>query len=91
MMERIKFETYAAFSFLMAFFIYPVICCWEWNPAGWLYVRGFHDFAGCGPIHMLGGITGLVGSIIAGPRYNRFNDVAFPDIFSARRRIKMQE
>jgi Amt family ammonium transporter len=75
LMERARIETYGVFSFLMTFFIYPVVACWEWNSTGWLYVKGFHDFAGCGPIHVLGGICGLVGSIIAGTRYNRYNDV----------------
>jgi Amt family ammonium transporter len=81
LMERGRIETYGVFSFLMTFFIYPVVACWVWNSTGWLALRGFHDFAGCGPIHLLGGISGLVGSIIAGPRYNRFSGVQFPFFF----------
>ena len=75
LMERARIEVYGVFSFMMTFFIYPVVACWEWNATGWLAVKGYHDFAGCGTIHVLGGICGLVGSIITGTRYNRFNDV----------------
>lgn len=89
-MERARIETYGVFSFLMTFFIYPVVACWEWNSTGWLYLKGFHDFAGCGPIHVIGGITGLVGSIIAGPRYNRFDGVQFPFYNRDTRNAKLQ-
>jgi ammonium transporter, Amt family len=74
-MERCRIETYGAISFLITLFIYPVAAGWVWNPAGWLAARGFHDFAGCAAIHTLGGILGLVGTIVAGPRYNLFKGV----------------
>ena len=35
---------------------------------GWLYNLGVVDFAGCGPVHMVGGSTGLVGTYMLGPR-----------------------
>jgi len=89
-MERCRIETYAVFSFLMTLFIYPVVAGWAWNSQGWLAINGFHDFAGCAAIHTLGGITGLVGSIIAGPRYNLFKDVQFPCINGESRRFKNQ-
>lgn len=54
----------------MSSFIYPVVVGWVWG-GGWLYQRGFHDFAGSGAIHMLGGIAGLVGAIIVGPRFGK--------------------
>ena len=31
----------------------------------------FKDFAGAGVVHMVGGAAGLVGAIVAGPRYER--------------------
>jgi Amt family ammonium transporter len=78
--ERCRIETYAVFSFLMTLFIYPVIACWVWNPTGWLYLDGFHDFAGCSVVHVVGGASGLVGSIIAGPRFGRFDKPWLPFI-----------
>ena len=36
-------------------FIYPVIAHWAWHPEGWLYINGFHDFAGSAVVHLTGG------------------------------------
>lgn len=64
--ERCRIETYGALSFIMSFFIYPVVACWVWNPTGWLAIRGYHDFAGSSVIHLTGGVAGLIGCIIVG-------------------------
>jgi len=55
-------------------FIYPIIVAWTWGE-GWLFARGFDDFAGSGIVHMTGGVAGLVGAIICGPRIGKFTDV----------------
>lgn len=62
------------FALLMIGFIYPVIVAWTWGE-GWLFVRGFDDFAGSGIVHMTGGIAGLVGTMICGPRLGMFTDM----------------
>mmetsp|Transcript_117158 Transcript_117158/g.251897 ORF Transcript_117158/g.251897 Transcript_117158/m.251897 type:complete len:105 (-) Transcript_117158:965-1279(-) len=41
------------------------------------------DFAGCGPVHMVGGFCGLTGAIILGPRLNRFDTHSDPKEFKA--------
>jgi Amt family ammonium transporter len=76
--ERCRVETYAVFSFLMSLFIYPVVACWVWNPQGWLLLRGYHDFAGSSVVHVVGGISGIVGTVMAGPRIGRFTAPQFP-------------
>jgi len=55
-------------------FIYPIIVAWTWGE-GWLFAMGFSDFAGSGIVHMTGGIAGLTGAIICGPRLGRFTDM----------------
>lgn len=51
--------------------IFPIACSWTWG-GGWLYVFGFKDFAGAGIIHMIGGVCGLVGTVLLGPRLGKF-------------------
>lgn len=86
--ERARIETYGVFSFLMTLFIYPVVACWVWNPTGWLFVAGFHDFAGCSVVHIVGGASGLAASILAGPRFGRFEKPWLP--FFCRQRRQAQ-
>lgn len=69
--ERVRIEGYIVYTFLMASFIFPVICCWCWNPQGWLWNMGYYDFAGCGVVHLTGGCGALVGAYVAGPRLGR--------------------
>ena len=52
--------------------IYPIEAHWIWG-GGWLSQIGFHDFAGSCAIHMVGGISALVGAKILGPRIGKFN------------------
>mmetsp|Transcript_11349 Transcript_11349/g.19171 ORF Transcript_11349/g.19171 Transcript_11349/m.19171 type:complete len:534 (-) Transcript_11349:357-1958(-) len=74
--ERVKSPTYAAFAFFMTSFIYPVIVAWTWG-GGWLskiFEVGYMDFAGSGVVHLTGGVSGLAGTVILGPRKGRFSN-----------------
>ena len=71
--ERTKLHSYVLFSFFMTAFIYPVVVAWVWG-GGWLSEKGFHDFAGCGVVHMVGGVAGLWGAFIVGPRIGKFSN-----------------
>ncbi|XP_072167497.1 putative ammonium transporter 3 [Diadema setosum] len=71
MAERTKLEAYIIFSFLNTF-VYAVPAHWIWAPNGWLHTMGVVDISGAGPVHLLGGVTGLVAIIMLGPRHGRF-------------------
>lgn len=62
--------------------MYPNVVHWVWNPRGWLSAGkeggqfhdvGLIDFAGCGVVHMVGGLAGLAGAAVVGPRIGRYD------------------
>ncbi|KAG7026127.1 Ammonium transporter 1 member 1, partial [Cucurbita argyrosperma subsp. argyrosperma] len=80
--ERTQFVAYLIYSSVLTGFVYPVVSHWFWSPDGWaspsrsngnlLFETGVIDFAGSGVVHMVGGIAGLWGALIEGPRIGRF-------------------
>ncbi len=73
MAERTKFISYCIYSVVISAIIYPVEAHWVWGN-GWLanLATPFHDFAGSGAIHMVGGLSALIGAAILGPRIGKF-------------------
>ena len=71
MAERTKFLSYCVYSGIISALIYPIEAHWIWG-GGWLAQLGFHDFAGSTAIHMVGGISALIGAKILGPRIGKF-------------------
>ena len=71
MAERTKFLSYCIYSAVISAFIYPVEAHWIWG-GGWLAQMGFHDFAGSCAIHMVGGVSALIGAKMLGPRIGKF-------------------
>ena len=71
MAERTKFLSYCIYSGIISALIYPIEAHWIWG-GGWLAQIGFHDFAGSCAIHMVGGISALIGAKILGPRIGKF-------------------
>jgi ammonium transporter, Amt family len=79
MAERWKFSAFAVYGFFMSMFLYPLYGNWVWG-GGWLSQLGANlglghghvDFAGSSVVHMTGGIAGLAGAIILGPRIGKF-------------------
>nr|WP_316611816.1 ammonium transporter [uncultured Ruminococcus sp.] len=63
MAERTKFLSYCVYSGVISAVIYPIEAHWIWG-GGWLSQIGFHDFAGSCAIHMVGGISALIGAKI---------------------------
>lgn len=84
--ERTQFSAYLVFSFFQTGFVYPVVAHWVWSSTGWLNPRsttllfgyGAIDFAGSGVVHLVGGIAGLWGALIEGPRVGRFDAFGKP-------------
>ncbi|XP_050222038.1 ammonium transporter 1 member 2 [Mercurialis annua] len=81
--ERTQFVAYLIYSSFLTGFVYPVVSHWIWSGDGWasasrtdndlLFGSGAIDFAGSGVVHMVGGIAGLWGALIEGPRIGRFD------------------
>lgn len=71
--ERIRFEAFLLFSFLLVAFIYPISGHWIWG-GGWLGSGSFRDFAGSTVVHSVGGWAALAGVLVLGPRFNKFKD-----------------
>ncbi|MCI5819077.1 MAG: ammonium transporter [Acidaminococcus sp.] len=71
MAERTKFASYCIYSAIISLVIYPIEAHWVWG-GGWLSKLGFIDFAGSAAIHMVGGISALIGAIMVGPRLGKY-------------------
>ncbi|KAL5851671.1 hypothetical protein ACOSQ3_006789 [Xanthoceras sorbifolium] len=85
--ERTQFVAYLIYSAFLTGFVYPVVSHWFWSADGWasafnsndlLFGSGVIDFAGSGVVHMVGGIAGLWGAFIEGPRIGRFDHSGRP-------------
>ena len=67
--ERVKFWAFFGFSFCLVAIAYPLTGHWIWGVDGWLQNNfNFLDFAGSTAVHSVGGMAGLVGAILLGPR-----------------------
>ena len=71
MAERTKFSSYCIYSAIISLVVYPIEAHWIWG-GGWLANLGFHDFAGSTAIHMVGGISALIGAVFLGPRIGKY-------------------
>ena len=74
MAERTKFSSYCIYSAVISAVVYPVEAGWVWNAQGWLAKLGYIDFAGSSVIHMVGGISGLIGAILLGARMGKYDE-----------------
>ncbi|MDR1246892.1 MAG: ammonium transporter [Clostridiales Family XIII bacterium] len=72
MAERTKFSAYCVYSVVISLIVYPLSGHWIWG-GGWLSELGFHDFAGSAAVHLVGGVAGLVGAAMVGPRIGKYS------------------
>jgi Amt family ammonium transporter len=88
--ERWKFSAFCVYGFFLSILIYPVFGAWVWG-GGWLADLGVNfglgnghvDFAGSSVVHMVGGVTGLAGAWMVGPRIGKYNKDGSPNAIPA--------
>ena len=67
MAERTSLKAYILFSFLnFTSYVFPAH--WMWHKTGFLYKLHVVDIAGCGPVHLVGGISAIVATLMLKPR-----------------------
>jgi len=69
--ERVKYLSFILFSLLLVGIAYPITGHWIWG-GGWLAQMGFFDFAGSTVVHTVGGVAGLAGIMLLGPRIGKY-------------------
>ncbi|KAH8053987.1 hypothetical protein JL722_9149 [Aureococcus anophagefferens] len=90
--ERVDCVAYLVAATLVTGVVYAVPVHWVWADGGCMSVWhgttlldvGVIDFAGSGLVHMVGGLGGLVGSVMLGPRLGRFPADAYRRSVAAR-------
>jgi len=81
MAERMKFQAYLIYSFIISALIYPVVGHWIWG-GGWLAALHFADFAGSTVVHTVGGTAALVGTIMLKPRIGKYDPHGKPNVIA---------
>jgi Amt family ammonium transporter len=69
--ERIHYKSFMIFTLLLVGIAYPITGHWIWG-GGWLASYGMLDFAGSTVVHTVGGVAGLAGIILLGPRKGKY-------------------
>jgi Amt family ammonium transporter len=80
MAERWKWNSFVIWGLFCGAVYYPIFGAWTWG-GGWLSKTwdtmslgaGYVDFAGSGVVHAVGGVAGLAGAIVLGPRIGKYN------------------
>jgi len=79
MAERWTLKGFYIYACFVSVLLYPLFGNWAWG-GGWLanlganfgLGHGYVDFAGSGVVHALGGLCGLAGAMVLGPRIGKF-------------------
>lgn len=53
-----------------------------WGTKGWLQDMGAVDIAGAGPVHLVGGVTAFVATLMLKPRHGRYKSKNPPEMGS---------
>jgi len=67
---------------LLSGLVQPLLIHWAWTADGWMAenelggrIVGFRDYAGAAVVHVVGGLSGLIGCVILGRRMLRLKDL----------------
>jgi ammonium transporter, Amt family len=79
MAERWKWKAFVGWGLFCGALFYPIFGGWTWG-GGWLSQLGnnidlgfgYVDFAGSGVVHAMGGVAGLAGILVLGPRIGKY-------------------
>ena len=90
MAERWNWKAFVGWGLFVGTIFYPLFGAWTWG-GGWLsqlgnsmkWGFGYVDFAGSGVVHAMGGVAGLAGAIVLGPRIGRFGADGKPKTLGA--------
>ncbi len=85
MAERWKWGSFVIWGLFCGGIYYPIFAAWTWG-GGWLAKTwdtmslgaGYVDFAGSGVVHAVGGVAGLAGAVVLGPRIGKFDKDGTP-------------
>ena len=85
MAERWKWNSFVGWGLFCGAIYYPLFGAWTWG-GGWLSQLGnniglgfgYVDFAGSGVVHAVGGVAGLAGALVLGPRIGKFDKTGKP-------------
>ena len=73
MAERTNLKAYILYSFINTL-TYSFPAHWMWTEKGWLYNLGAIDIAGCSVVHIVGGSSALVATLMLKPRKGKFTN-----------------
>jgi len=62
--ERMRFPAMLLFTIFWVIVVYFPVTHWVWASDGWLYARGFRDFAGGAVVHVNAGVAALVAAVV---------------------------
>jgi ammonium transporter, Amt family len=90
MAERWKWNSFVIWGLFCGALYYPLFGAWTWG-GGWLaqlghtakWGFGYVDFAGSGVVHMMGGVAGLAGALVLGPRIGKYGPDGKPRTLAA--------
>ena len=71
--ERTRTSIHNLLAVILSSLIFPIVVSWS-QGGGWLSKIGYVDAGGCGAIHIVAGLIGLVGICRLGPRLGVYSE-----------------